>query len=70
MSNPVDISHKVSQMPPNSGVLYWNRAPSGSDPSAYIGVLRVTRPGLYWAQLWRRTVNGKIVVELQLTHKT
>jgi hypothetical protein len=69
MSNPVDITHKASQMPPDTGILYRNPVSSGNDPSAYIGVIRVTQPGYYWAQLWRRTIRGKVVVELQLTPK-
>ena len=34
---PVDMTHKASQMPPDSGILYRNPVPSGNDPSAYVG---------------------------------
>jgi hypothetical protein len=70
MSNPVDITHKPSQMPPESGILYRNRVSSGNDSSTYIGVIRVREPGYYWVELWQRTVWGKLVIELRFSPKT
>jgi len=64
-----DVTHRASQMPPDSGLLYKSSPVGTSDPHSYIGVVRVLQPGLYWARLWPRTVNGEVVVELQLTPK-
>ena len=51
-------------------MLYRNPASEAKNPSAYIGIVRVREPGLYWAQLSRRTVRGKAGVELAVVPKT
>jgi hypothetical protein len=72
VSGPKDISDRVGKMAPDSGVLYKARPTHGvdSDPYSYIGVIRVTKEGTYWARIWPRIVNGKTVVELRLTAKS
>jgi len=70
MGGPKDITTQANRMAPEIGILYRHPVSSADDPAAYIGVVRVRQAGYYWAQLWRRTVRGKVVVELRLSPKT
>jgi hypothetical protein len=60
-------------MAPDSAILY-DPPPAvppipDADSRDYIGVIRVTQAGLYWARVWRRIVKGRPVIELVLTQK-
>jgi hypothetical protein len=73
MTNPRDKTKEAGQMAPGSAILY-DVPPAvppipGADSHDYIGVIRVTQAGLYWARAWRRTVKGRPVIELVLTQK-
>ena len=65
-----DITAQTSKMPPNFGILYPPRDPAGSDPPAFQGVLRARDAGLYWVAARLRSVNGKLVLELQFRPKS
>jgi hypothetical protein len=69
-SDPNDITSRAASMPADAGILYLPRTPFGSDPPAFIGVIRVRAPGLYWAIAHYRTVRGRQVLELRLTAKS
>jgi len=66
----VDVTGKSSKMPRNSALLFPNQAPrSGADWAHYRGILRTLDGRLYWAAIWQRTCNGRVVLELRLELK-
>jgi hypothetical protein len=66
----VDVTEKPAKMPRNSALLYPNQAPrSGADWAHFRGVLRMLDGRLYWAGIWERTCNGRVVLELRLQLK-
>jgi hypothetical protein len=66
----MDVSEKSMRMPRNSALLYPNQAPrSGADWAYYRGVLRMLDGRLYWAGIWQRICNGRMVLELKLELK-
>jgi hypothetical protein len=69
-SEPKDIAAQASNMPPNFGILYPPRDPAGSDPPAFQGMLRARDAGLYWVAARLRSVNGRLVLELQFRPKS
>ena len=68
--DPLDITGRASHMLPDSGILYPPGTSWGSDPPAFMGVIRVTASGLYWAVAYERRVRGRQVLELRLTLKS
>jgi hypothetical protein len=57
-------------MPRNSSLLFPNQAPwSGADWAHYRGVLRMLDGRFYWALVWQRICNGRVVLELKLELK-
>jgi hypothetical protein len=63
----VDVTEKSMRMPRNSALLFLNQVPrSGADWARYRGVLRMLDGRLYWAGIWERTCNGRLVLELKL----
>jgi hypothetical protein len=68
-SEPKDITAQASKMPPGFGVLYQPAARVDNDPPDFIGVLRAKTPGLFWVTARFRSVNGKLVLELQFRPK-
>jgi hypothetical protein len=69
-SDPNDITARASRMPSDAGILYSSRTPFGSDPPDFMGVIRISAPGLYWAIARYRLVKGKRVLEIQLQPKS
>jgi hypothetical protein len=66
----VDVTEKSMRMPRNSSLLFANQAPrSGADWAHYRGVLRMLDGRFYWAGIWERTCNGRLVLELKLELK-
>jgi hypothetical protein len=66
----VDVTEKSMRMPRNSSLLFPNQAPrSGADWAQYRGVLRMLDRRFYWAGIWQRICNGRIVLELKLEPK-
>jgi hypothetical protein len=54
----------------NSSLLFPNQAPrSGADWAHYRGVLRMLDGRFYWAGIWQRICNGRLVLELKLELK-
>jgi hypothetical protein len=66
----VDVTEKSMRMPRNSSLLFPNQAPrSGADWAHYRGVLRMLDGRFYWAGIWQRICNGRLVLELKLELK-
>ena len=66
----VDVTEKSMRMPRNSALLYCNQAPrSGADWAQHRGVLRMLDGRFYWAGIWQRICNGRLVLELKLELK-
>jgi hypothetical protein len=66
----VDVTGKSSKMPRNSSLLFPNQAPrSGADWAHFRGVLRMLDGRFYWAGVWERICNGRLVLELKLELK-
>src|SRR6516165_311161 len=65
-----DVTEKSMRMPRNSSLLFPNQAPrSGADWAHYRGVLRMLDGRFYWAGIWERICNGRLVLELKLELK-
>jgi hypothetical protein len=66
----VDVTEKSMRMPRNSALLFPNQAPrSGADWAHYRGILRMLDGRFYWAGVWERICNGRVVLELKLELK-
>jgi hypothetical protein len=66
----MDVTEKSMRMPRNSSLLFPNQASrSGADWAHYRGVLRMLEGRFYWAGIWERTCNGRVVLELKLQLK-
>jgi hypothetical protein len=62
--------HRASSMQRGSGILYSTKKKEGYDPRDYNGVVVTTDTGhAYWCSAWHRRVNGRAVLEVQLSPK-
>jgi hypothetical protein len=62
--------HRASSMPRGSGIIYATKHREGYDPRDYNGVIVTTDTGRpYWVVVWRRKVNGREALEVQLSPK-
>jgi hypothetical protein len=66
----LDVTGKCMRMPRNASVLYPNQSPrSGADWAHFRGVLRMLDGRFYWALVWQRICNDRVVLELKLELK-
>jgi hypothetical protein len=62
--------HRASSMQRGNGILYSSKKREGYDPRDYNGVVVTTDTSrAYWCSAWHRRVNGRAVLEVQLSPK-